>query len=109
MENKTETRGRKIPKGEERGPRDKLVGVYFSKEEIEILDAQAKDLGYRSKSSMIADLLSGPIQDGFTGFSFVKLGKAIADQKDKLKSRKLNFSTLWSKIKLNPEEESNNE
>ncbi len=104
MENKTETRGRKIPKGEKRTARDKLVGVYFSKEEVEILDEQAKLMGYRSKSAMISDLLAGPIQDRFTGMSFIKLGNAIANLKDKRKVGKLRLSSLWSKIKLNPEE-----
>ena len=104
MENKTETRGRKIPEGEDRTARDKLVGVYFSKEEVEILDEQAKLMGYRSKSAMISDLLAGPIQDRFTGLSFMKVGNEISKLKDKRKVGKIRFSSIWSKIKLNPEE-----
>ncbi len=77
---KKSRRGRKIPEGENRGPRDRLVGVYFSQSEVDLLETKRLELGYRSKSALITDLLAGPIEAGFTSLSFIKLGKRISER-----------------------------
>lgn len=101
--------GRHVPKGEKRGPRTKQVALYFSEEEVDILDRWAKEFGYRSKASMLTDMLSGPISENFTGWSFFKLGNAVANLKGKLNKLDLKVSTLWAKLELNPEEVDNEE
>ena len=64
---------RKVPKGANRGPRDRQVAIYLSKEEIEILDMCAENLGFRSKTALIVYTLEDLIHGGFSGVSFLKL------------------------------------
>ena len=87
---------RAVPKGANRGPRDKKVTIYLSDEEIEALDKYAKNLGFRSKTTLIVYMLEGPIQDGLSGLSFGKLGRLMTN----LISKSPNSTVGWDQ--LNP-------
>ncbi len=71
-------RGPKIPEGENRTPRDVVVGVCLTKEESDTIDKAAKELGFRSRSGLIAFIIEPLVKDGFSGMSFVRLGRRFA-------------------------------
>lgn len=68
---------RTIPEGAERGPRDKQVAIYLSKEEIILLEKVAENLGFRSKTALIVYALEDVIKGGFSQLSFMRTGKTF--------------------------------
>lgn len=68
---------RKIPDGQKRGPRDKLVGVYLSKEEVDALDDYCFHLGFRSKSALLSFILDDLIEGGFSESAFASISEKI--------------------------------
>ena len=72
-------RGRKIPEGENREARDVQISIYVTEYERDELERVAKALGFRSKSALIAFILEPLVIDGFTGLSFLKLGRRFAN------------------------------
>jgi hypothetical protein len=69
---------RTVPKGAERGPRDKKLTIYLSTEELEYLDKVASNLGFRSKSQLVVSVIGDLIEGGFSGAKFVMLGRRFS-------------------------------
>ena len=64
---------RTIPAGEDRGPRDRPLTVYLAEEELEELADLARDLGFKSKSGLVAGIIGELVRDGFSRESFDRI------------------------------------
>lgn len=74
-------RGR--PKTE--GPiRDKRVEIYLTEAEADKLQQIAEDLGFRSRSRFIADIMERLIIGGFSPLGFLQVGKLLERHSRKL-------------------------
>lgn len=80
-------RGRKIPAGEDRGPRDRKVTIYLTAEEEEVLSRVADNFSFRSKSALVAFLLEPLCRSDFTGISFNRLRDRFLDLPGKRKGK----------------------
>ena len=86
--------GRQVPKGADRGPRTNQVAIYLSKEEVDALDKYAKSLGLRSKATLIVKMIEGPIRDGLSPLSFVKVGHIFLKLIEQIPNSKIGWEQL---------------
>lgn len=103
---------RTIPAGQKRGPRDKLVGVYFSKEEALALDDYCANLGFRSKSALLSFILNDLIEDGFSEGSFNSVSEKVKElilKSPKSKTEWAKLSKTWREKKAAQYEQSQEE
>lgn len=92
-------RGRTIPEGENREPRDKLVGVYFSQSEKDGLEKVSNKLGFKTKSALIAYVMEPLILNGFSAASFVGLARKFARLVGDHPDAKADFAQLMNVFK----------
>ncbi len=104
-------RGPKTAEAENREPRDVVVGVCLTQKESEKIDKVAKNLGFRSRSGLIAYIMEPLAEEGFSGAAFLRLGnhfaKIVSSAPDaKIDPKQFN---IFRKLKIPEIEEVNRE